>query len=294
MFSCVNNRDPLLTGGLPPPNGVSGQTAGRTPGEIANGNQDAHVSNLEARMAQADERRQPVEALTKTTSGGNRWVIAIALWAPLIFMLILVFLAFRGQHIRDTDAQWVLHTMQVKDRVDHLPDLIENVETSERGYLLTGDSSYLAFYEKALEEIPSQNQNLALLIADNPRQVAAAAHLQTLIADKLAIAAQSVSLAQQGQSADAVQVVKDGRGKQLMDAIRLQADAMESEEDRLLHLRESALASQVKSQEYEMTGLVAVEVALIVGLTLLMQRSRKLQRTVDGRIEEARAMSFAP
>jgi PAS domain S-box-containing protein len=285
----MNNKDALVTGGGPSPNGASGQSAGREPGEIANENQDAHASSLVAPMAQAEERKQPVEVRTKSRNDENRRVIAIALWVPFIFMLILVFLAFRGQHIRDTDAQWVLHTVQVKDRVERLHNLIEDVESSERSYLLTGDTSYLAFYERALENIPGQNQSLALLIADNPRQVTAAAHLQTLISDKLSITAQSVSLAKQGQSADAIQVVKNGRGRQLMDEIRSQVDAMEAEEDRLFPLREIALASQVKTQKYEMTGLVAVEIALIVGMILWMQRLRKLQLTADEKIEEANA-----
>ena len=282
----MNNEEPLLNGELLPPNGASGKDTGRKLGDKARRDQDAHVSNLEARMASAEGRSQPIGAMTS-----YRRMIVIALWIPLVFMLLLVYLAFRGQHIRDVDAQWILHSVQVKDRVNRLHDLIEEVETSERGYLLTGDTSYLEIYEKALERIPDQNQSIALLISDNPRQVPAAAKLQSLATDKLSVAAQTLSLARQDKNLEAIQVVKSGQGKRLMDEIRLQTEAMEAEEDRLLNLRQHAFASQVRFQKNEMIGLVSVQIALMVGLTLVIQCLRKSQRTAHGRIEEAHAMT---
>ncbi len=234
-----------------------------------------------------EARRQPVAARTEIFSGGNRWMFVIALWIPLIFTLGLFFLANWGQHVRDADAQWVLHTVQVKDQLEHLNSLVTNVETSTRGFLLTEDISYRELYKIALEEIPAQSQNLAHLVEDNPNQVAAAAHLQTLIASKLSIAAQTLLLAQQGNFPDAIQILKEGQGKRLTDEIRSQVDAMDAEESGLLAERENVFAFQVKSQKNEMIGLISVEILLIVGLTLLLQRLRKLQQTADVRIDEA-------
>jgi PAS domain S-box-containing protein len=219
----------------------------------------------------------------------NRWLIPLALWTPLIFTLVLVFLANQEQHLRDVDAQWILHTVQVKDQLGKLDSLIKDVETSQRGYLLTGDASYLGLYEKALNKIPGQSQNLAHLVADNPKQVEAFTNLDLLIANRLSVSARSVSLAQQGRITDAVQVVKDGGEKQLMDEISSQVDAMAVEEDRLLTLRDEAFAAQVKFQKNEMLGLVSVEIALIVGLMIFIRRLRKLQLTADARMEEAHA-----
>ena len=66
---------------------------------------------------------------------------------------------------------------------------------------------------------------------------------------------------------------------------------MRAEEDRLLSQRESEFAQQVKSQRNAVIALVAVEIALIVGLTLLLARSRRLELTADSRIGEARTMT---
>ncbi len=244
-----------------------------------------HDSPTEKQPSPAKYSRQAVK---ENPRNGNLWVTIFALWVPLALTLILVFLAQEGQHARDLDAHWVLHSVEVKDQVDHLHNLIEDVETCERGYLLTGDISYLTGYEKALQEIPGQNQSLALLVADNSQQVAAAANLQSLIADKLSVTAQSVSLAQQNKNFDAIQLMKNGQGKLLMDEIRSQVDAMEAEEDRLFIARENAFTSRVTAQKDLMSGLVLADIALIVGLTLLMRRLQQSREKAGTEQAEAR------
>ncbi len=210
---------------------------------------------------------------------------------PLVFTLALVYMAFEGQHARDLDAQWVLHTVEVKDQVEHLNSLVRDIGAGERGYLLSGDSSFLPLYENALKEIPTQRDQLAHLVEDNPRQVAALANLQALIAEKLSIAEKALSQVRQEKTPETLEMYRDTQGKLLNDEIRAQVEAMTAEEDRLLAEREEIFVSQVRSERDRMIGLVMVEVALIVGLTVLLQRSRKLQLTADFRIEEANVMT---
>jgi CheY-like chemotaxis protein/CHASE3 domain sensor protein len=195
---------------------------------------------------------------------GNRWVIALALWVPVGFTLVLFYLATMGQRARDLDAKWVLHTVEVKDQVQNLDSLVNDVEASERGFLLTGDESFLPLYDGARSEIPAESGKLARLIHDNPTQVTNAETLETY---------------------------RNTQGKALNDEIRRQVAAMNAEEDRLLAQREDEFALEVKWQKKEMMGLVAVEIALIISLTLLLLRSRKMQLTADKRIGEARALT---
>ena len=141
--------------------------------------------------------------------GDNRGLMIAALWAPLVFTLAVVYLALAGQHARDVDAHWVLHTVEVKDEVEHLNSLVLDIGAGERGYLLTGDASFLPLYKNALKEIPAQSDKLAQLIEDNPTQVAAAAQLQVLIAEKLSVAAQALSLAQGEKLSENIERYRD-------------------------------------------------------------------------------------
>jgi PAS domain S-box-containing protein len=216
----------------------------------------------------------------------NRRLMILALWVPLLFTLVLGYLAYQGQRIRDLDSQWVLHTVVVRNQIGYLNSLVKDVETSERGYLLTENTNFLSPYDIALQKIPDQIQSLALLIADNPKQVVAVARLQYLIADKLSQAAQSLVLARQGNFPGAIDIVKNGRGKQIMDAIRPLIEAMNAEEDRLLIIREKSFTSQANLQNTLMIGLVSVDIALIMGATFLMLRLQRLRRKADARNEQ--------
>jgi CHASE3 domain sensor protein/CheY-like chemotaxis protein len=222
---------------------------------------------------------------------GNRWVIALALWVPVGFTLVLFYLATMGQRARDLDAKWVLHTVEVKDQVQNLDSLVNDVEASERGFLLTGDESFLPLYDGARSEIPAESGKLARLIHDNPTQVTNAAHFQVLIAEKLAKAAHELSQVRKEKVPETLETYRNTQGKALNDEIRRQVAAMNAEEDRLLAQREDEFALEVKWQKKEMMGLVAVEIALIISLTLLLLRSRKMQLTADKRIGEARALT---
>src|SRR5450432_1896251 len=94
----------------------------------------------------------------------------IAVVAP-VGLLVLVGLILAFQIVRLTDtAHWVDHTDEVIGRVTEIQTQIVDQETAIRGYLLTGDRSFLAPYERA--------QPLPLfaavhdLVADNgPEQV---------------------------------------------------------------------------------------------------------------------------
>ena len=48
--------------------------------------------------------------------------------------------------------------------------LVQRVETSQRGYLLTGRDVYLAPFETAADELPQELDKLSALVADNSVQ----------------------------------------------------------------------------------------------------------------------------
>jgi len=98
-------------------------------------------------------------------------------------------------------------------------DLID-AETGQRGYLLTGDRSYLAPYEKARAKLSGDLTTLDRSIAGEPEQQARAATLRPLVSDKLAELAETVALAHARGTAASIARVRSNTGKVIMDKIR--------------------------------------------------------------------------
>lgn len=79
-------------------------------------------------------------------------------------------------------AKMVSHTYEVLNKIKDLRNVVNDMETSRRGYRSTNDTSLLSLYRSKLTEIGPYQQELKELVADNPDQVNNVKRLQTGIA----------------------------------------------------------------------------------------------------------------
>ena len=111
---------------------------------------------------------------------------------------------------------------------------MKDLETGQRGYLLTGNENYLAPYERGLAEIKSNLQYITENSKAEGLSSDDAARLIRLTDEKLDELKQAIELRRtQGLDA-ALAFVRTNGGKHLMDAIRLQIAATISREDSAL------------------------------------------------------------
>lgn len=139
-----------------------------------------------------------------------------------------------------TDRQLVRHTLAVQNQIADVRILVQSMETSQRGYLLTGRDSYLGTYKDAEKALPATIDEMANLVADNPQQQGAVAQLRPVVAEKLRELRSTVDEQNAGRPDAARAIVDSGRGQQLMDQIRQLLSKMGSEAGRLLTVREEA------------------------------------------------------
>jgi len=66
--------------------------------------------------------------------------------------------------------QWVEHTNQVLDQSSHLLKLLVDMESAKRGYIATGDETFLPSYTEGTKRFDSEFQALYRLEGDNPSQ----------------------------------------------------------------------------------------------------------------------------
>ena len=108
----------------------------------------------------------------------------------------------------------------------------QGAETGQRGYLLTGDTSYLAPFQRATNTMPVLLSRLAQDRATDPRFI----QLRQLITAKLAELAQTVHLQQAGDRDDALALVRTNVGNNNMNEVRrLVADFQSELDGKLLH-----------------------------------------------------------
>lgn len=161
----------------------------------------------------------------------------------------------------------------------------QDMETGQRGYLLTAQRSFLEPYNDALRRIPISLDALAALPAA-PGAHADMAALRRLSAQKLAFAAQTIARMRNGDPTGALAMVRSGRGKWLMDAIRAEIGReTQDEERRLASVSAQSNEAQATMRRNSFWLLAAVAVILgvsgLVVLRALAARRRAFERLDD-------------
>ena len=119
-----------------------------------------------------------------------------------------------------TATEEVLATREMRSGVVDLFSVVQDAETGQRGYLLTGEDRYLRPYEEAVKRTDVGITRLADVMRRQPGSDDFIGKLRPLIAAKMAELAQTVDLKRAGKSDEAMALVLSDRGKNVMDGIR--------------------------------------------------------------------------
>jgi PAS domain S-box-containing protein len=214
-----------------------------------------------------------------SVSPGLRINVVVLSLAFILLLAILVVAAILA--VRQTRAQ-----ADVRDSLDTINSLnriqseLLDAETGQRGYVLTGDASYLEPYNRAAPNLLREIRQLQQSPKAGTRDAAALATLYQLADQKLAELQQVVTLKQNGEGDAALALVRSNAGKDLMDRARaILASLFSMETQRLVDTRDYA-AEMDEWLQFGIVGAVLVLIVLAVfGLRAIRNQFREQVRT---------------
>jgi PAS domain S-box-containing protein len=211
-----------------------------------------------------------------TLEGGNikpRVVRQTAVLASAAVVLAGMVLLLLHDFKRSQEAEyWVAHTYQVMNSAESVLSTMKDAETGERGFLLTGDETFLAPYNSAIAALPHGLKRLKDLTSDNPLQQARLVEINGLTEQRLTMLRHGIELRKAAGVDSAIALVRSGQGLQVMDELRSTLDAVKSEERRLLAER-NAQAEVEGSRERWVLGLgSAAMILLLVFASMVIDR----------------------
>ena len=116
--------------------------------------------------------------------------------------------------LRDEEAFAVLGAA---NRVLHN---LEDAETGQRGYLLTGDESYLSPYRLGVQDLDDTVLHLQQVVANDEKSLEMVRGIEHAKTAKVTELARSIELARSGNRAAAIALVQTNEGKRYMDSLR--------------------------------------------------------------------------
>ena len=227
--------------------------------------------------------------------GVRRFRVAALLSAALVALL----LALTGYELyREFRSAAVLRaeiaaSYETRSRIQGVFSLLQDAETGQRGYVITGDERYLEPYANAVRALDAELADLRRRAATTPGQERDYAHLMTLIQRKRATLETGVEARSQRGAAAAVAVVSSGAGKAAMDDIRVVIDRMIAREASELDTLSARSTSRTERTEILVVLLFLALVAAAVGGGLLVWRYVRTRDTLAARIQATAARQQA-
>ena len=215
-----------------------------------------NVSRLNVSRLNFSRLKLPAAPAVKATLlGGSLWLAVIA--ATILAGLVVATFAFaEAQH---KDSVTVSRTLEIQKQLSNVLSLMQDAETGQRGFLLTGDESYLIPYTRAALALPPALAGLKQVIHD-PGQLAALERLRLAVGDGSEKLIAGLAVRRAGDVQAAARWMQTNQSRDLMDRIRREVAAMSAIQDDLLVTR---------NQDAD-RSVLGLQLVLITGFAMLI------------------------
>ncbi|HEX6945566.1 MAG TPA: CHASE3 domain-containing protein [Casimicrobiaceae bacterium] len=203
-------------------------------------------------------------------------VLAPLLLGVILSMGILVFseLGFRRL---ETANRMMAGSLEMQSALHEVLALVVDAETSQRGYLLTGQPEYLDPYRAALPRIDERFQRLRELVATHAdrQQRERVAHFNNLIGKKLAELEATIALHEKAGREAAFELMNTGIGQRTMDQIRQEVAAIGEQHEKLLAANSQRWERDVEIARLGMQVMTGFTIALLLVVWGLLRREMR-------------------
>ncbi len=164
------------------------------------------------------------------------WVYGVI----FVFIFLIITLIWRNFIVSVDKSERIVHANEVLTSSEKVLSILKDIETGQRGYLLTKDSSFLIPHLNGLMLISSQLSNLENLISDNRVQVENVRKLADFSAKRIAIAQSTIKREAIYHFTNENIIAELNKGKLAMDSLRMLIISIQKIETTLLNERNEA------------------------------------------------------
>lgn len=213
------------------------------------------------------------------TANYKRNLILGSVFSMIILLITSFFSYLSIQNLLKSQAL-VQHTSEIMFNLEQIISATKDAETGQRGYLLTGNSSFLEPYQGAREKAWEAYDKVSFLTADNAEQQKDMPDLAAIIKNRFILLEASVEKKSKGIPID---TAKLNQGRLHMRDLRVLISTMESREKKLLASRNSVLGfySEYTPWIIIVASLAAVIVTIIFFLRLSSDYNQRIKMEYD-------------
>lgn len=209
---------------------------------------------------------------------GNRKMITTAFALAMAILVLIVALTYHSTTQLIQAQVSLQHNHRVLEGTQQLLSELEDAETGQRGYLITGEEPYLEPYLAAVEEIRTTMKEMHDLLKQDPDQQRDLMTIERLKEAKLAELRQTIDLRRKAGFDAAKQIVQTNVGKQTMDDIRKYIAGMDDRAEKSLNI-DQQLTETAARRSIRVVLLGGVVTVVLLLSTFILLRNEIAVRT---------------
>jgi methyl-accepting chemotaxis protein len=145
--------------------------------------------------------------------------IGLGYGCALILLLIVSVTTYQNVYHGIANAEWVAETHSTIDELSHVILRMENAEAGLRGYLVSGDQSYLDHYSNMIASIDKDIVGITDSTKDT-NLLAAVSRIQSTVSTKRTLMQEELQLKSSGSPEALATLFKAGKGETISDDLR--------------------------------------------------------------------------
>jgi signal transduction histidine kinase len=218
----------------------------------------------------------------------------LSLASAFAILALAGFVTMRADEHRRQSAASLRHTLMVESALQRFSGALRRAESEERGYLLTRDPHYFDAGEDSISRINKEFDTLSKLVAGNPAQDERLARIRPILRQRLHLLNAKVDLVKEDRFNEAIDLVRSGSGKKMMDDIDALASEMIAEEEQSYREDDEAFVQATQYLQTAIGSMILVVIgvgAFTIALTrrqtnALLASGESLRLSYDRLIEE--------
>ena len=214
----------------------------------------------------------------------SRWRSLLVV-GPAIVVLVLGAATLDGVHRAAESRASIAHTREVIEGAQSMFSALQDAETGQRGYVITGDTKFLEPYDHGVASLRTDTTILGTLTRDNSAQHARLDSLDRLIQARVTSLATGVITRRTIGFDSAARATRSSRGNALMDSIRVIVGEVIATERGLLERRQAADARRERIVTLILVAGTAAAVVLALVLNGILLRSAVVESRLAREIE---------
>ncbi len=222
-----------------------------------------------------------------------RWTISRQILAgyacSLLFIAIFGVVAYRISQDMQNSFEARRQANLIITEANNVLTLVQDAETGQRGFVITGADYYLEPHAQAVSQMPAALNTLKQNLTATNRDASVVVELGRQIDTKLAELARTIALRRSAGFQAAADVVTTNEGKDVMDRIRQILGTLKQDEQAVY--RESDRRAQEDAQLFNLVFIVGILVSAVAMLGVGVLTARSISHPLNDMASAARSIA---